>query len=311
VTSSPDVAEAFRALAALLRAGASPRSALERWHHDAPWRLRPALRRMARRLKLGASIDASLAVLHSVMDSDLSALRGFFAVHRRAGGDLAETLDHLARSVERRATAAAAGRAAGAGAILSGRVVAALPLLMIPLAPAANAPLFDRSGLLLLAIGAGLAVGGLVWIARLVPKPPGEDPAAVVADIISSVLRGGTGLITALDIAAEHAPDDIRVSLHRARRRVRLGISWPDALSEANDESMRALAVSIRRAAELGVPAADALRSFSANRRAQQLRAFETAMRRAPVWMVLPLSFCVLPAYALLGLGPYLRSISI
>jgi tight adherence protein B len=311
VTTSSDTAEAIRALAALLRAGESPRSALERWHHDAPWRLRPALRRLARRLKLGASIDASFAVLHSVVGCDLSALRGFFAVHRRVGGDLAETLDHLARSVELRAAAAAAGRAAGAGAILSGRVVAALPLLMIPLAPAAHAPLFDRTGLALLAAGGALAVGGMVWIGRLVPKPPGEDPAAVVADIISSVLRGGTGLITALDIAAEHGPDDIRARLQRARRRVRLGTSWPDALGEANDESMRALAVSIRRTSELGVPAADVLRSFSANRRAQQLRSFDAAMRRAPVWMMLPLSFCVLPAYALLGLGPYLRSISI
>jgi hypothetical protein len=53
------------------------------------------------------------------------------------------------------------------------------------------------------------------------------------------------------------------------------------------------------------------LKSFSATRRAQRLRAFDAAMRRAPVWMVLPLSFCVLPAYVLLGLGPYLRSISL
>jgi pilus assembly protein TadC len=74
---------------------------------------------------------------------------------------------------------------------------------------------------------------------------------------------------------------------------------------------MRALVVSIRRASEHGVPAADALASLAANRRTQQLRAFDAAVRRAPVWMVLPLSFCVLPAYALLGLGPYLRSISI
>jgi Flp pilus assembly protein TadB len=311
VTSSPEAAEAIRALAALLRTGASPRRALEQWHHDAPSRLRGPLRRMARKLKLGASIDQSLAVLHSVMGSDLSSLRGFLAVHRRVGGDLAETLDLLAHSVERRAAAEAAGRAAGAGAILSGRVVAGLPLLMVPLAPAAHAPLFDRTGLLLLAMGGGLAVGGMVWIARLVPKPPGDDPAAVVADIISSVLQGGTGLATALEIAADHAPDEFRAPMQQARRRVRLGTSWPDALIEANDESIRALSLSIGRASELGVPVADALRSFSANRRAQRLRAFDAATRRAPVWMVLPLSLCVLPAYALLGLGPYLRSISL
>jgi tight adherence protein B len=266
---------------------------------------------MARKLKLGASIDESLGGLYSVMGSDLSSVRGFFAVHRRVGGDLGETLDRLAHSVEQRAAAEAAGRAAGAGAILSGRVVAGLPLLMIALAPAAHAPLFDRTGLVLLAVGGGLALGGMVWIARLVPKPPGDDPIAVVADIIASVLHGGTGLITALEIAAEHAPGDAGAPMQRARRRVRLGTSWPDALIEANDESLRELSASIRRASELGVPAADALKSFSATRRAQRLRAFDAAMRRAPVWMVLPLSFCVLPAYVLLGLGPYLRSISL
>jgi tight adherence protein B len=311
VTGSPDAAEGIRALAALLRAGTSPRRALEQWHYDAPLHLRGPLRVMARKLKLGASIDQSLAVLHSVMGSELSSIRGFFAVHRRVGGDLAATLDHLADSVERRAAAKDAGRAAGAGAILSGRVVAGLPLLLVALAPAAHAPLFDRTGLLLLAVGGGLAVGGMVWIARLVPKPPGDDPAAVVADIISSVLRGGTGLSTALEIAADHAPDAVRAPMQQARRRVRLGKSWPMALLEANDESMRELSVSIRRASELGVPAADALKSFSAQRRAQRLRAFDAAMRRAPVWMVLPLSFCVLPAYVLLGLGPYLRTISL
>jgi Flp pilus assembly protein TadB len=311
VTSSPDVAEAIRALATLLRVGASPRRALEQWQFDAPPRLVGPLERMARKLRLGASIDQSLATLESVMGSDLSSLRGFFAVHRRVGGDLPETLDQLANSVERRAAAEAAGRAAGAGAILSGRVVAGLPLLMVPLAPAAHAPLFDRTGLLLLAVGGGLAVGGMMWIARLVPKPPGEDPTAVLADIISSVLLGGTGLTTALEIAADHAPDEVSAPIQRARRRARLGMSWPDALSKANDESMRQLSLSIRRASELGVPAADALRSFSANRRAQRLSAFDAAVRRAPVWMALPLSFCVLPAYALLGLGPYLRSVSL
>jgi tight adherence protein B len=311
VTTSPHVAEGVRALAALLRSGVPPRGALQKWHQDAPAELRRPLLRVSRQLSLGASIDDALCGLHKTMGGDVSSLRGFFAVHRRGGGDLAATLDRLAESIERRVAAAAAGRAAGAGAILSGRVVAALPLLMFPLGPAADAPVFDKTGVVLLAAGGGLALGGLVWMSRLVPTPPADDAVAVVADIVASVLHGGAGLTTALNVAADFAPQGMREPMCRARRRVRLGTSWPNALSDSGDDALRALAVWVRRSSQHGVPAADALRRLSAARREERLRAFDASMRRAPVWMILPLSLCVLPAYALLGLGPYLRSISL
>jgi Flp pilus assembly protein TadB len=311
VTNSSHVADAITALAALLRSGAAPRVALQEWHNDVSPGLRSPLETVARRLKLGAPTDVALNGLEGVFGPDASSLRGLLAAYARLGGDIAGVLDRLAHSVERRAAAEAAGRAAGAGARLSGRLVAGLPLLIIPLAPAAGAPLLDATGVALLVVGGALALAGMAWIARLMPKPPGDDPVAVVADIVASALQGGASLSAALEVAAEHAPDGVIGPMLSARRRVRLGSPWPDALAAARDESLGALAASIGRAAALGLPLAGVLKSFSERRRADRLRAFDAAMRRAPVWMVLPLSFCVLPAYVLLGLGPYLRSLAL
>jgi tight adherence protein B len=303
-------AEALRSLAALLRSGAGPRKALIDWHRDAPDELAPTLFRLSRLLMLGAPIEQTVSGIQAALGAEGAALSGALAAHRRLGGDLVRTLDSLARQIERRQTFLEAARAAGAGVVLSGRIVAGLPLLFLLFAPAARAPLLDAVGLVTLAVGVALAMAGLVWIERLVPSADLlEDPAALVGEITAGVLDGGSGLTGALEVVSEHCLVPIRPALDRARRRVRLGESWPDALSMCGDESLRELASTVRRAENLGVPVARSLEAWADSRRTRLGRDFEAAIRRAPVLMVVPLTVCVLPSYLVLALGPFLRSV--
>ena len=300
----------MRALAALLRAGVSPRCALCRWHDVAPARLRPVLELLAGRVHLGAELPAAMACLDEAFGHDAEAMGCAFAIAGETGGNLAVVVDRLASATEDRAAAAAAGNAAGAGARLSGRIVAGLPLLLIPFAPASHAPLLDPLGVAMVCAGGVLAVAGLSWVGRLVPVPPDADPDGVpVVDVLAAALDGGASIHAALEAVARHAPSSLRVELTEARRLVQMGLSWPEALKRTRSDPLVAISAELERAVALGTPVSTGLRRWSAAQRADCRRRFDAALRRAPVLMVVPLSLCVLPAYALLGLGPYLRAL--
>lgn len=305
-----DIADALRALSALLRSGLSPRIALHRWHRHAPQSFAVPLLELQQRLRLGADAGRALQALEPSLGADVRVLACLFEVHGRLGGDLASMVDRLAGAADERAEAVAAGKASGAGALLSGRIVAGLPALLLPLAPLAQSPLLDALGVFMVLAGGALAIVGMTWVGRLVPVPPTTDPdGVIVAEVLACALDGGASLYSALHVAGEHVPGEVGRLLLDARRIVRLGMSWPDALDRMPNGSLRAISGELRLAMKLGTPVSAALRRWSNSQRSEARRAFDAAMRRAPVLMVVPLSICVLPAYALLGLGPYVRGL--
>ena len=304
-------AEGIRSLAALLRSGLPVRAALVNWHEHAPPDLRDPLLAMARRISLGATDDGAIGSLQPFFGPDAEALRAALATCSEAGGDAPLMLERIAGNIQNRVALAEAGRAAGSGALLSGRLVAGLPLAFVPLMPLAGAPVFDVPGLLLLTLGVALAFGGLRWVSALMPLPPPDDGAAAVADVAAAVLEGGTSLQAAFLIASRQAPETVAVPMQRAARLVALGFTWPDAVGRLDNAGLIELGAALRMSQRFGLPVSGALEAFSERRRAEQARTFEAAMRRAPVLMVVPLVMCVLPSYLLLGLSPFLRTITL
>lgn len=305
-------ASALDALAAKLRAGMTPREALVAWCEDVDDpRLETLLRRLSRRLRLGDALPATLeACLAEVFPRDLRALVTLTRVHTRAGGDLAASLDRLATCIRQRAALDDAARAAAAGQVLSGRVVAALPLLFLPLTPAARAPLFDGFGIVLLVCGVGLAAAGFVWIDRLLPRvDPQHADLPWVAATAATLMSAGLGLREALHTAVEDRPPDD--PLQRARRRVDLGMTWPDALAASSEAELSFLGRSLRHSHALGVPAATALEALASRALDDRRRAFDATTKRAPVMMVFPLVLCVLPSFGLLALASFLRGLTL
>jgi tight adherence protein B len=294
------VATAIRALAGSIRAGAPPRVALEKWHPIAPVELQPALREVAHRLVLGGSIDAAVADASSLPN----AVARCFALHRAAGGSLPAMLDGVADGVERDEEARRGSQAATAGARLSGRLVAGLPLAFVPLTSGGGALRSGAAGLLLLLAGGGLGAAGLWWIGKLVPSVSPADGAATFADDLAVALAGGIGLVPALDAVAARPPEDLEDAIGRARRRARLGQPWVEALAREGP-ALAGLAQVLARSCSAGIAAATPLREWAQARRAEVRTEHRRALQRAPVLMVVPLTVCVLPSFALLAFGPF------
>lgn len=287
----------LRALAALLRTGVPLTRALLGWPDEAP--SSPEVRLVATRVSLG--VPAAAAVTGTAFDP----LADAFRLHLSHGIDLARWLEATTDRIEQDLAAATSARAAAAGAILSGRMVAGLPLLFVPLVPMSRAALLDGPGLVLLLVGIALAVIGLRWIGRLLPSPPPPDRAATLGVAAAALLDAGLGVDAAL--AAAVAGPGERSALERLRA---LGWTTPAALARV-DPVYEPVCAALDRCRLFGLPAAEALRSMAAARRAAALRDFDRRVARAPVLMVVPLTCCVLPAYGLLGVAPFLRSIGL
>jgi tight adherence protein B len=282
------------------------------WHAGASSAFREPLLRLHRRLHLGEEIDSSLACLRSALGDATANVLFVLAIHRDCGGDLPNMLESVAGSLDERARNTAVARASCAGATLSARIVAGLPLLCLPLLPLSHAPLLDPVGVAILTVGILLTLVGLWWIDRLVPVPPPSDNAvAALAEVVGSVLSAGIGLRQALDRATTQAPPEITAAIAQARRRVALGSTWPDAMIFAGHEELRALGGVLNQAQALGVPIAESLTRFASELRTQRAVVLEEEIRRAPVRMVLPLALCGLPSFLLLAFVPFIRGLSV
>jgi tight adherence protein C len=135
--------------------------------------------------------------------------------------------------------------------------------------------------------------------------------AALVPDLLDVVAVCVTAGLTprlALDRAALSVGEPLRQELARARRDVGLGGTWRQALLGIADrsglEEVRRLASVIERSERLGTPVAGPLRELAGTVRAERRAREEERARRAPVTMLFPLVFLILPAFVLAAVVP-------
>lgn len=314
-TSAATKVQALLGLASLVRAGAPLRAALAEWPEAAPEDARPFLGSAARRAQLGAPLQDAIASCAELLGPDLDALRSGVILHLECGADAAAMIEGIAEEISRREVGSGNARAQAAGARLSARLVGGLPLAFLPLMPPGKVELFDPLGLVLLVSGLLLAVGGMRWLGSLLPDPPTDDDlGAYLASAIARCLQAGTDIGRAVDLAASGAPTRSPEELSllvQAARRVRLGIPARRALLLGGDDGLEAVGRCLELAHRSGAPPSSYLLALADARRAEQGRRFEAEMRRAPVKMVVPLTLCVLPSFALLGLAPFLRGVTL
>ncbi|MGH2740154.1 MAG: type II secretion system F family protein [Actinomycetota bacterium] len=135
----------------------------------------------------------------------------------------------------------------------------------------------------------------------------------VVPDVLDVVAIGVTAGLTpriALDRAGSVARGPLVDELERARREVALGTSWHRALQGVGERTgsadVRRLATTLDRSARLGTPVADQLRSLAHEVRDEHRAREEERARRAPVVMLFPLVFLILPGFVLAAVLPAL-----
>lgn len=136
-------------------------------------------------------------------------------------------------------------------------------------------------------------------IARRVPD---------LVELLVATTQAGLNPATALRRACEtlHGPlaDEVALSV----REIDLGVPWRNALAalvgRTDVPSLRRLASSLTRSQRLGTSLGTSLRAVADELRAERRAVAEEAARRAPVKMLFPLVFLILPAFLLLTVGP-------
>jgi Flp pilus assembly protein TadB len=140
-----------------------------------------------------------------------------------------------------------------------------------------------------------------------------ERAAASVADLLDLVAVSVTAGLTPR-LALERAPDALGGPLGeevaRARQAVALGTPWRAVVRRVAERTgipeLRRLAVTLERSERLGTPVAERLRDLAREVRAERAARQEERARRAPVAMLFPLVFLILPAFVIAAVVPAL-----
>lgn len=290
-------------LARVAAASPSPEAALESWAAEVDGPLKTPLVALRRRLVLGMTVPDALEPLRPLLGGVTDRLAATAVLARDVGCRFAPLVRGLAAEIEQRAARRAAGAAAAGAARASARMMAGLPALLFPLGLLSGAPVLDATGASTLLLAFALGLAGWRWVEKLVPPPPVDDDAIAFALLAAAALDSGASLAYACEVGARGP------TFERARRRTRLGISWPAALAIDDDEGLARVGRVLERCERWGSPAARDLLGFVAARRAEMDRGFELSLRKAPVRMVAPLVVCALPAFCLVTVVPLLREV--
>lgn len=127
-------------------------------------------------------------------------------------------------------------------------------------------------------------------------------------DLITTSVEAGLGLDAALSKVAEKSEGPLAIELGRALREMALGKARKEALEDMSDRTqvpeLQAFVGAVIQAEQLGVALAQVLRVQADRLRViRRQKAQEQAMQ-APVKMVFPLVFGVLPTLLMIVLGP-------
>jgi tight adherence protein C len=129
-------------------------------------------------------------------------------------------------------------------------------------------------------------------------------------DVLAVSVTAGLSPHLALARAPDVIPGRLGSVLVTARHDVELGTSWRMALEHAATrcrvDELDRLARTLHRAERLGSPISERLRELAADVRSERRMLREERARRAPVQMLFPLVFLILPAFVLGAVIPAL-----
>lgn len=131
-------------------------------------------------------------------------------------------------------------------------------------------------------------------------------------ELLGICTRGGLNVAMALKRVADRTPGPLGEELHRTMREVELGAPRAHALEKLLERTgvgeVEGLVRALTMSEQLGTPVATALETLASDQRRRRLRQAEEQARKAPVKMLFPLVFLILPAFILLTVVPLLLS---
>jgi Flp pilus assembly protein TadB len=193
-------------------------------------------------------------------------------------------------------------RAVAAPAAVSGRRRSALRLLSAAVVLVAGVVVGGPLGVVL-----GVAGATVVALVRPPVAATRVDPddVAVVVDLVAGCLAAGASLPDALDAAAVAAGEAMRAECRCVAAALRAGVPADEAWRAwLTDPWLAPVARTAVRTTQTGAAAAEDLRRTSTRLRARRRAAAQHRVRRASVWLVVPLGLCFLPAFVLVAVVP-------
>ncbi|WP_369253998.1 type II secretion system F family protein [Geodermatophilus amargosae] len=166
--------DALHLMASSLRAGHSVLRALDAVSRDTPAPTSVEFSRVVNETRVGRDVNRALEEVAERTDSrDFSWVVQAIAIHREIGGNLAEVLDRVSTTIRERNALRRHARSLSAEGRLSGIVLMTLPVAVAGLLSLVSPDYFDQltgtgTGLVLLAIAAGLMVVGGFWLRAVV-----------------------------------------------------------------------------------------------------------------------------------------------
>jgi tight adherence protein C len=129
-----------------------------------------------------------------------------------------------------------------------------------------------------------------------------------LVELLVTTTRAGLSPSVAFRRSADVLHGPLAEEVRRSVRQMDLGVPWTAALqslvSRTDVPSLRRLASALSRSQRLGTSIGATLRAVAEDLRTERRARAEEQARRAPVKMLFPLVFLVLPAFLLLTVGP-------
>jgi tight adherence protein C len=129
-------------------------------------------------------------------------------------------------------------------------------------------------------------------------------------ELLVAASEAGLPPATAFRRAAALQAGQLGEELGRAGQEIDLGVDWRAALGHVVERTeapgLSRLSAALTRAHRLGTSARGSLRAIADELRGERRALAEESARRAPVKMLFPLVFLILPAFLLLTVGPVL-----
>jgi hypothetical protein len=170
---------------------------------------------------------------------------------------------------------------------------------------AADAPAADARGLGIRTVGAHPADADGQTAPRAVPVVE----VANAIDLLALALRGGVGLLEAVEAVGARLEDPLRSHLLTVAAAQRWGVDSMEAWASV-PPAWQPAARALRMAATAGVAPADVLAQASQEMRRAEEQRLEVATARLGVRVVLPLGLLFLPAFVLTTVVPIVMALA-
>jgi tight adherence protein C len=194
--------------------------------------------------------------------------------------------------------------------------VVGLPLLILFLAS-----LWGSVSVIPLVLACAAGAFGLILPKTIVERSARDRTAKIdyevpeLVDLLVTTIEAGIGFGSSLQLCARRVRDPLGQELRLTLQEQAMGLGMNDALENmlartARSVSMRAFVQAIVQGETLGVSIGKTLRDLAVDMRKRRRQVAEERAQKAPVKLLFPLTFLILPAMLIVILGPAVRAIS-